>query len=253
MLCVHIITKGLFYRACIQIWYVYTIKYTCFLHDRPWTRTLDASLGDVPLYYIGKHVKQTLVDTYHHKFSHGFRKKKTRPFRRSSMSMFKRWDIGKMFHQFDEWGLWSRGNRKSFQLGFVRQNLSSSVDTSKLQALVPVFWSQMSDCVVLAVDYETAMYQVMNKWNRKIFLVIDGERQKLRHISISGCMRVCSYLWKFSCSHSHCYRRTWCLAFWALWRFACCSQKHCYGTGTDCGVTLSTRAFKSKTSTRCLP
>ena len=39
--------------------------------------TLDAALlGDVPLYYIEKHVKQTfLVDTYHHKFNHGFRKK----------------------------------------------------------------------------------------------------------------------------------------------------------------------------------
>ena len=39
-------------------------------------RTLDAALPyDVPLYYMEKHVKQTfLVDTYHHKFSHGFRK-----------------------------------------------------------------------------------------------------------------------------------------------------------------------------------
>ena len=104
---------------------MYTQLSTCFLHDRPWTRTLDAPLGDVPLYYIGKHVKQTLVDTYHHKFSHGFRKKKPRPFRRSSMSMFKRWDIGKMFHQFDEWGLWCRGNRKSFQLGFETASSSS--------------------------------------------------------------------------------------------------------------------------------
>ena len=57
------------------------------------------------------------------------------PFRRSSMAMFKRWVISKMFHQFDEWGPWSRGNRKSFHLGFVRHNLSSSFDTSKLQAL----------------------------------------------------------------------------------------------------------------------
>ena len=48
----------------------------------------------------------------------------------------------------------------------------------------------MCDCIVLAVDYETAMYQVMNNWNRKIILVIDGEKQKLRNISISGCMRV---------------------------------------------------------------
>ena len=40
------------------------------------TRTPDAALpGDVPLYYIEKHVKQTfLVDTCHHKFNHGFRK-----------------------------------------------------------------------------------------------------------------------------------------------------------------------------------
>ena len=58
----------------------------------------------------------------------------------------------------------------------MRQNLSSSIDTSKLQALVPVFLSEMCDCVVLAVDYETAMYQVMNNWNRKIILVIDGGR-----------------------------------------------------------------------------
>ena len=56
-----------------------------------------------------------------------------------------------------------------FNLDFFRQNLSSSVDSSKLQALVPVFWSQMCDCVVLAVDFDTAMYQVMNNWNRKIF------------------------------------------------------------------------------------
>ena len=104
------------------------------------------------------------------------------------------------------------------------QNLSSSTDTSKVQALVPVFWSQMCNCVVLAVDYETGMYQMMNNWNRKTFLAIDGERQKLRNISISGCMCVCSYLWKFSCFHSHCCRRTWRLVFWVLWHLAYCSQ-----------------------------
>ena len=82
----------------------------------------------------------------------------------------------------------------------------------------------MCDCVVSAVDYETAMYQVMNSRNRKIFLMIGGERQKLRNISISGCMRVCFYLWKFSCFHSYCCRRTWWLVFWVLWRLTCCSQ-----------------------------
>ena len=143
-------------------------------------------------------MKQTfLVDTYHHKFNHGFRK--NRAISQIINGHVQKWDISKRFHQFDEWGPWSRGNKKSFQLEFVRQNLSSPVDTSKLQALVPVFWSQMCDCVVLAVGYETAMYQVMSNWNRKIFLVIDDERQKLRNISISGCMRTCSYLWKFSC------------------------------------------------------
>ena len=40
--------------------------------------------------------------------------------------------------------------------------------------------SLMCDCVVLAVNHGTAMYQVMNNWNRKIFLVIDGERQTLK-------------------------------------------------------------------------
>ena len=35
----------------------------------------------------------------------------------------------------------------------------------------------MCDCAVLAFDYETAMYQVMNNWNRKNILVTDGERQ----------------------------------------------------------------------------
>ena len=44
----------------------------------------------------------------------------------------------------------------------------------------------------------TAMCQVMNNWNRKIFLVIDGEREKLRNISISGCMRVFLFM-KLSC------------------------------------------------------
>ena len=123
-----------------------------------------------------------------------------------------------------EWGPWSCGTRKSFQLGFVRQNLSSSVDTPKVQALVLVFWSQMCDFVVLAVDYQTAMYQVMNNWNRKTFLVIDGERQRLRNISISGCMRVCSYLWKFSCYLWHCCRRMCWLALRVLWRIPCYSQ-----------------------------
>ena len=37
-------------------------------------------------------------------------------------------------------------------------------------------------------------------------------------------MRVCSYLWKFGCFHSHCRQRTWRQAFWVLWHVACCSQ-----------------------------
>ena len=49
----------------------------------------------------------------------------------------------------------------------------------------------MCDCVVLAVDHETTMSQVMNNWNREIFLVVDCERQNLRNISISSRMRVC--------------------------------------------------------------
>ena len=49
------------------------------LHWRRWSlkaRTLDAAMpGDVPLYYIERHVKQTFVfDTYHYKFNHGYRK-----------------------------------------------------------------------------------------------------------------------------------------------------------------------------------
>ena len=41
-----------------------------------WSRKLDVALpANVPFYYIEKHVKRTfLVDTYHHKFNHGFRK-----------------------------------------------------------------------------------------------------------------------------------------------------------------------------------
>ena len=170
-----------------------------------------------PSFALEKHVKQNfLVDTYHNKFNHEFRKNQA--ISQIINGHVMRWDISKMFLSFDEWKSWSSGNRKSFQLGFVRQNLSSSVDTSKVQALAPVFWSQMCDCVV---DYETAMYQVMNNWNRKIYLVIDGERQKLRNISNSGRMCLCSYLWKFSCFHSHCCQRTWRLV---LWRLACCSQ-----------------------------
>ena len=47
-----------------------------WLVTRAWVRTLEVALpGNVPLYYIEKHVKQTfLVETYHHKFNHGFRK-----------------------------------------------------------------------------------------------------------------------------------------------------------------------------------
>ena len=47
-----------------------------WLVTRAWVRTLEVALpGNVPLYYIEKHVKQTfLVDTYQHKFNHGFRK-----------------------------------------------------------------------------------------------------------------------------------------------------------------------------------
>ena len=130
-----------------------------------------------------------------------------------------------MFHQFDEWGPWSRGNRKSFQLGFVRQNLSSSIDILKLQTLVPFFRSWMCDCVALAVDYETVMHQVMNNWNRKIFLVIDGERQRLRNISISVCMRVCVLIYESLVASTRIVVDAcgvW--RFGHLWRLACCSS-----------------------------
>ena len=173
-------------------------------------RTLDAALsGDVLLYHIEKHVKQLsrLKLTITSSITDFV---EAMPFRRPSMAMFKRWDISKMFHQFDEWGTWSRGNGKSFQLGFVRQNLSSFFDTSKLQALVPIFWSQICDCVVFTVAW--------------ISLLINGERHNSKNISISGCMRVCFYLWKFSCFLSHCCRCTGRLAFWVLWRLACSSQ-----------------------------
>ena len=66
---------------------------------RSWPRTLDAVLpGDVPLYYTEKHVKQTfLVDTYQHKFNHGFRKNQA--ISQSTNGHVKSWDISKMFHQ----------------------------------------------------------------------------------------------------------------------------------------------------------
>ena len=81
-----------------------------------WSRKLDVALpANVPFYYIEKHVKRTfLVDTYHHKFNHGFRKNpgKNQAISQIIIGHFKRWDISKMFHQFDEWGPWSRGNSK---------------------------------------------------------------------------------------------------------------------------------------------
>ena len=59
-----------------------------------------------------------------------------------------------------------------FNLDLWDRICPSSIDTSKLQALVPVFWSQMCDCVVLAVDYELVMYQVMDNcdwwWKTKV-------------------------------------------------------------------------------------
>ena len=40
-----------------------------------WACTLDTPLGEVPVHYMEKHVKQTFqMDTYYHKLNHEFRK-----------------------------------------------------------------------------------------------------------------------------------------------------------------------------------
>ena len=65
------LSNGSIYQGLWLWWYGF------FAHLLvPWPRTLDAVLlGDVPLYYKEKHVKQTfLFGTCHYKLNHGFRK-----------------------------------------------------------------------------------------------------------------------------------------------------------------------------------
>ena len=50
-------------------------------------------------------------------------------------------------------------------------------------------------------------------WKKKV--------KKYFHFWLYACVFL---LWKFSCFLSYYCRRTWRLAFWVLWRLACCSQ-----------------------------
>ena len=112
---------------------------------------LDAPLGDVPLYYIEKHVKQTFLFTLTIPSSiKDFLK--TRSFRRSSMAMFKRSDIGKMFHKFGKRGPCSRGNRKSFNLDLwdriyppplIPRNCELYILFSKIKCVIVLYWLLM--------------------------------------------------------------------------------------------------------------
>ena len=101
-----------------------------------------------------KHVKQTFqMDTYYHKLNHEFRK--SHAISQMIGGHFKKCDIYIIFINSINEKLVATENRLNLELW--NRICPSSIDTSELQTLVLVFWSQMYGCAVLAVNFETPM------------------------------------------------------------------------------------------------
>ena len=187
------------------------------------SRTRDASLEwCISEYRETSKKKENSFDTYHYHLIIYF--VKTSPVRRTSMSMFKNRTLTTdLIDSMSVWGTGSRVKRKLFKVGFGGHNLPLA---QKRVGKYPVYWSSVVIVLYWLSILKHWCYQVINNWNRKIFPVNDGERQKLGNIKISGRMCRCPYLWKCidSCSY-HC-RHTWFITFWVLWRHTWSTEDH---------------------------